>query len=448
MPPSFEVLPWERILVPKPPRPILVPTLNACIISGEFFALSIPVTLNGISYSFGRYLFPHIDATHVYLQMMQTAVPLDGFQPHPCPLTRTYISYPGELVVTDIVARVSISKIARELFIFSTDAIEGDSDAARCIGMSNAYLLRSKYESIAHTLSSISAFDSFHQEYGSHSARSWHLVVKLAKEMTKCLCGGPLNQRLSRTALTSCSKDEWKYIKARLHPAINVFSRSSQLSICVHRARGYTETLKNRSKKEVMRIDTEEQLEAWKALVGAFTIMCHRKRAPKAPKLTRDMDYAQSGSPTEICDKVNVLANLSPNENEHFGEYVAYPKSRGISLIFSPVLGLLRIQVRYSSLMGSEPAVLAIISDASNVVVSSSSDDDDNDDVRYLKCLTVGLNLDHSEHGVLEVRSIEDDEVLCTIIEADNNSDLVLGDDVILTKTEAIIILRNELDSD
>jgi hypothetical protein len=75
---------------------------------------------------------------------------------------------------------------------------------------------------------------------------------------------------------------------------------------------------------------------------------------------------------------------------------------------------------------------------------ASNDDDEEEEDENYATLLHVGLNLDHSEHGLLRVISIRDNEVVCTVLEPDDNSTLIKGDTMSLTKQVASHILMNE----
>ena len=203
-------LAWPEITPDKPPTYLFVPLVNGCVGSGESVSFSASIRHANVSFSFGRIVGVASGVGAAFtMQLLCLATDIVGtIAPIDPPMDRTYIAYPPELVLTNLVVEVPVVSIAEEIFVFSRLAIES-THAAAAYGMSNTYTVRYKCsfgrnQVVAvcrRPISSFPAGDSF-------SKRSWDLVLRLTGAMTSTLHKGGISQNLSFSTFVTCSESD------------------------------------------------------------------------------------------------------------------------------------------------------------------------------------------------------------------------------------------------
>lgn len=220
--------------------------LTNCVKTGESMALDPPIMHNNVAFSFGR-IVGAASLSAFFMQLICRPSDIGDVSPIIAPVERSYVVYPPELVLTNLVAVVPVVSITGEIFVFSLTAIES-THAAAAYGMSNAYTVRYKHLfggrqviGLRNPIQSFPMGDSF-------SKRSWDLVLRLSAAITSTLHKGGINQNLSFCTVIGCSEYEWEYIKRRMEP-LQVFERKTVSTIRVSRSRCTRELIKTNGTK-------------------------------------------------------------------------------------------------------------------------------------------------------------------------------------------------------
>jgi hypothetical protein len=108
-------LEFENIRIEDPPAAMYVASLQCVLVSGEFMIFTEPIIHLGVSHPCGLILGVGLSSRRLSMQLLR---PSDM----PCiraPLDRTYLVYPPEVALTNLVVEVEVARILGAAFVFS-----------------------------------------------------------------------------------------------------------------------------------------------------------------------------------------------------------------------------------------------------------------------------------------------------------------------------------------
>jgi hypothetical protein len=116
-------LPWEEIkrLHDPPPTAIFVPLLHSYVGTGERMEFQEPIMHHNKTFMFGR-IVASASVDTFKVQLLCRANQVRGVGPIAIPVDKTYLVYPPELIVTNLVADVPVVSIAGEILVFSVSS--------------------------------------------------------------------------------------------------------------------------------------------------------------------------------------------------------------------------------------------------------------------------------------------------------------------------------------
>jgi hypothetical protein len=225
-------LEFENIRIEDPPAAMYVASLQCVLVSGEFMIFTEPIIHLGVSHPCGLILGVGLSSRRLSMQLLR---PSDM----PCiraPLDRTYLVYPPEVALTNLVVEVEVARILGAAFVFSVASIEGGV-AGLSYGMSNAYTMRYRRHTSRNEYA-LTSFLSFPEINSTHSEMAWEISVRLARAVLLLLNRGSLNQNTSFSTILQCTKAEWELVKRRMAPANSpAYMRRGVVTLRVHRDR-------------------------------------------------------------------------------------------------------------------------------------------------------------------------------------------------------------------
>jgi hypothetical protein len=354
------------------------------------------------------------------------------------PDRRQYVEYPTHVVVTNIVKWFSSPAILGEAFVFTKKDLN-DGTGAYAVGMENAFHARFRWEKdddIFYPIIGQEATLSSFPFDDCYSRRSWDLLVRVATLINRELTRSFIAQHTSKNIPLVLTMSEFQYLKLRMMPDVEVYTKNGVSTNIQPRKCAARESVKRRSEKQFLRVDTRPKFEKLQGVLGRAIAIGLRARPPSVPSLRVADNYKTSFVLAGKNDTVNLflpLPDVSVDGTNHRAHH------RGIDFMYDPgpkPEGRLALRFRKSDL--SDPVVRQVLS---LDPLDSDDDDDsgyDDDDIRI-----VGGTLLGDDYVVYRVRRvlINETHVAVVVIQSEDR-DVVVGTERIFTIEHARLLYR------
>jgi hypothetical protein len=354
------------------------------------------------------------------------------------PRNRLYIEYPTEVFWSNFAKWIPEVELIMEAFVFLEDDIVNGS-AGFSIGMENAFFVRYQWTRGEHEDTWIqllcrSQFQSF-PFHDSSSKRAWELVLKLARLIFHELSRSSICQHSRRSDFLDFNPDEWRYLRSRLGPDVEVVSKKGVSTVLYSRKNSTKEVIKCRLTKYFVRLDTSFLFSRLTCVLGKSILCGLRLPSPSAPKMR-----ARDISSFAVCrasknDSFNLFHPL-PEATLDGGTH--RPIHRGIDFLYDSVKSKLRVAIRFRRAYPGDESLrehlhFELPPRADSADDSDSSDSDSSSTIDIEEGQTIG-----SSTVVLEVRRITAGatHAVCFVVES-LDRDYIEGTERVLTMAAA-----------
>jgi hypothetical protein len=351
------------------------------------------------------------------------------------PDRRQYVEYPTHVVVSNIVKWISGAGILSEAFVF-TEKDVNDGTGAYAVGMENAFHARYKWEKdhaiFYPIIGQEATLPSFPFE-DCYSRRSWELLVRVATLINRELTRSFIAQHTKKNIALFLTMSEFQYLKLRLTPDVQVYTKNGVSTNIQPRKCAARESVKRRSEKQFLRVDTSQKFEKLQGVLGSAIVIGLRARPPSVPSLRVADNYKWSFVLAGKNDTVNLFLPL-PVESLDGTSHRAH--HRGIDFMYDPSPkpeGRLSLRFRKSDL--SDPVVRQVL----NLDPLESDDSDyDDDDIRIVEGTLLG-----DDYVVYRVRRVLINEThVAVVVMQSEDRDVVVGTERMFTIDFARILYR------
>jgi hypothetical protein len=354
------------------------------------------------------------------------------------PDRRQYVEYPPHVVMSNVVKWIPGTSILSEAFVFlEKDLNEGTG--AYAMGMENAFHARYKWEKDGRIFSPIGPETLPSFPYNDcYSRRNWDLLVRVSTLINRELTRSFIAQHSSKNIHLFLTKAEFEYLKDRMLPDIQVYTKFGVSTNILPRKCAARESIKQRVEKEYLRVDTGQKFQKLQGVLGSAIVLGLRARPPCVPALRVADQYKWSVVLAGKHDTVNLFFPLPAHSIDEMSHR---PHHRGIDIIYDPSPkpeGRLSLRFRRSDL--SDPVVRQIL----NLGEDLESDGDDNsgssscDDIEIVEGTLLG-----DDSAVYRVRRVLTNEthVAVVVIESEDR-DMVVDTERIFTIDYARVLYR------
>jgi hypothetical protein len=217
-------------------------------------------------------------------------------------------------------------------------------------------------------------------------------------------------------------------------PDVEVYRKNGVSTNIMSRKCAARESIKQRSQKEILQVDTDSKFQKVQAVLGSAIVLGLRAKPPRVPSLLVVDDYKWSFVLAGKNDTVNLFFPL-PAETVDGMSHRAH--HRGIDFMYDPSPkpeGRLSLRFRKSDL--SDPVVRQIL----NLEPLDSDDDSgyDDDDIEI-----VGGTLIGDDYVVYRVRRVLTNEThVAVLVIQSEDRDVVVGTERIFTLDYARVLYR------
>jgi hypothetical protein len=369
----------------------------------------------------------------VFASEFPTARIREGAAP---PDRRQYVEYPTHVVVSNVVKWFSGAAILSEAFVFTENDLNNGT-GAYSVGMENAFHARYKWEKEESNFYPIIGpevtLESFPFD-DCYSRRNWDLLVRVATLINRELTRSFMAQHTSKNIALFLTMSEFEYLKFRMTPDIEVYSKNGVSTNTQPRNCAARESVKRRVKKQYLRADTDPKFQRLRGVLGSSIVIGLRARPPCVPSLKVADDYKWSFVLAGRNDTVNLFFPL-PAESVDLRSH--RPHHRGIDFMYDPgpkPEGRLSLRFRQSDL--SDPVVRQVL----NLGPLDSDDDSSYDDEEIE---IEGGTLLGDDYVVYRVRRvlINETHVAVVVIQSEDR-DVVVGTERIFTIQHARVLYR------
>jgi hypothetical protein len=357
-------------------------------------------------------------------------------EPAAPPDRRQYVEYPTNVVVSNVVKWFPGAALLSEAFVFTENALN-DGTGAYSIGMENAFHACYKWvkdESLFYPIIGPDAALAPFPFQDCYSRRSWDLLVRVATLINRELTRSSIAQHTSKNIALFLTSSEFQYLKLRLAPDVEVYIKNGVSTNIMPRKCAARESIKQRSEKEFLRVDTDSKFQKLRAILGSSIVLGLRARPPRVPSLRVVDDYKWSFVLAGKNDTVNLFFPL-PAESVDGISHRAH--HRGIDFMYDPSPkpeGRLSLRFRQSDL--SDPVVRQIL----NLEPLDSDDDSgyDDDDINIIAGTLLG-----DDYVVYRVRRVLSNEThVAVLVIQSEDRDVVVGTERIFTLDFARVLYR------
>jgi hypothetical protein len=352
------------------------------------------------------------------------------------PDRRQYVEYPPHVVLSNIVKWFSGSAILSEAFVFTENDLN-DGTGAHSVGMENAFHARYKWEKDETMLFPIGpeTLESFPYS-DCYSRRNWDFLVRVSMLINRELTRSFIAQHASKNIHLFLSKAEFEYLKNRLRPDIEVYTKKGVSTTIQPRKCAARESVKQRVEKQYLRVDTILKFKKLQGVLGSAIVIGLRARPPSVPSLRVAEQYKCSFVLAGAKDTVNLFLPL-PVQSVDGTSHRAH--HRGIDFMYDPgpkPEGRLSLRFRQSDL--SDPVVRQVLNlePLGDNDVSGSSYDDDQIDI-------VEGTLLGNEYAVYRVRRVLTNEThVAVVVLQSEDRNVIVGTEQLLTIDHAKVLYR------
>jgi hypothetical protein len=246
----------------------------------------------------------------------------------------------AEVYQSNINSWHSASLVADLIFVFHEAKIK-DGTYGMCIGMSNCYFIRYRYDPAEKMVMSVDVNNFVSFAPSSSSIRVWHLLCHTNKEVCRLLTSHSDNRHDSTSF--PVSDDAWQFIYKKIKSAQKdtLLRQRTRLLIMPNLSRCVM--VDRNVRISYARIDQVADLASLRLCFGEVFGVGIPQR-PHRPSPTNQTTYSRRG------DNVNILHlsddnEMEDGENPKFRERTA---ARGIDFYYDEAAGTLRLRIRYS----------------------------------------------------------------------------------------------------
>jgi hypothetical protein len=354
------------------------------------------------------------------------------------PDRRQYVEYPTQVVVSNVVKWFYGATILSEAFLFTENDINNGT-GAYAVGMENSFHARYKWQKDESIFDPIGPGEAALQSFpydDCYSRRNWDLLVRVSTLITRELTRSFIAQHTSKNIALFLTKAEFQYLKFRMMPDIEVYTKNGVSTNILQRKCAARESVKRRSKKQYLRVDTDLKFKKLQGVLGRAIVIGLRARPPCVPSLRVADDYKWSFVVACKNDTVNLFYPLPAQSLDGVSHR---PRHRGIDFMFDPSPkpeGRLALRFRKSDL--SDPVVRQVLS-----LDPLDSDDDtggsyDDDEIDFVEGTLIG-----DDYTVYRVRRVLTNEThVAAVVVQSEDRDVVAGTERIFTMDYARNLYR------
>jgi hypothetical protein len=352
------------------------------------------------------------------------------------PDRRQYVDYPRHVVLSNIVKWFPGTAILSEAFVFSANDLD-DGTGAYAVGMENAFHARFKWEKDAPTYHPIVPETLLSFPYDDcYSRRNWDLLVRVSTLIHRELTRSFIAQHTSKNIHLFLTKAEFAYLKDRLKPAIEAYSKKGVSTNIQPRKCAARESVKKRAEKEYLRADTVVKFEKLQRVLGGSILIGLRSRPPPVPSLRVADEYNCTFVLAGRNDTVNLFLPLPDDSLDGMSHRAHH---RGIDIMYDPSPkpeGRLSLRFRKSDL--TDPVVRQILN-----LNPEDSDDDGESDYDDDDILIVPGTLLGDDSTVFRVRRVltNDTHVAVVVVQSEDR-DVIVDTERIFTLDYARVLYR------
>jgi hypothetical protein len=350
------------------------------------------------------------------------------------PDRRQYVEYPTHVVISNIVKWFSGTSILSEAFVFTENDLNTGL-GAYSVGMENVFHARYRWEKDNSIFYPIGPETIASFPYNdSYSCRNWDFLVRVSTLINRELTRSFIAQHASKNQPLFLTKAEFQYLKERLLPDVEVYTKNGVSTNIQPRKCAARESIKQRVDKEYLRVDTAVKFERLQCVLGGAIVLGLRARPPCVPSLRVAEEYKWTFVLAGKNDTVNLFFPL-PAQSLDGTSHRAH--HRGIDFMYDPgpkPEGRLSLRFRKSDL--SDPVVREVLN-----LEPLESDDESNyadTDIEIVEGTLLG-----DDYTVYCVRRVLTNETHVTIVVVQSEDrDVVVGTKRILTIDQARILYR------
>jgi hypothetical protein len=352
------------------------------------------------------------------------------------PNRRQYVDYPRHVVLSNIVKWFPGTAILSEAFVFSANDLD-DGTGAYAVGMENAFHARFKWEKDAPIYHPIVPETLLSFPYDDcYSRRNWDLLVRVSTLINRELTRSFIAQHTSKNIHLFLTKAEFAYLKDRMKPDIEVYTKKGVSTNIQPRKCAARESVKKRAEKEYLRADTVVKFEKLQRVLGRSIILGLRSRPPPVPSLRVAEEYKCTFVLAGQNDTVNLFLPLPDDSLDGMSHRAHH---RGIDIMYDPSPrpeGRLSLRFRRSDM--SDPVVRQILN-------LNPEDSDDGEDSNYddNDIIIVPGTLLGDDYTVFRVRRVltNDTHVAVVVVQSEDR-DVVVDTERIFTIDYARVLYR------
>jgi hypothetical protein len=272
---------WDTFAVPPNSQTSLrVPSFHDYVSPGEFVLLLEPIIYDDVAYECARvikidhplYLFIQLasDTSHLFVPKLTA------------PCDRSYVYYPKEIALTNIGTFVTVNNIKSIALVVSTKEVE-DTIWGQLASIQNIFLLRFQLDYILEKFSAAATQQTFlNQTCNSYTLQVRNVLLKIIIIMKRMLNGGAISRPMMESEFLCLSDYEWKYICTELRVTVQEFNSMEAADIT--RDRVTREMIKKLHLKELIEINTVEELNNFRSVFGQHSVIGYRERPPTSKK--------------------------------------------------------------------------------------------------------------------------------------------------------------------
>jgi hypothetical protein len=359
----------------------------------------------------------------------------DGGAP---PDRRQYVEYPKQVVLSNTVKWIPGATILGEAFVFTAHEVNKGT-GSHAVGMENAFHARFQWEkkdleeSNFHPIGPEATLESYDDSY---SRRNWDLLVRVSTLINRELARSSIAQHSSKNIALYLTKAEFQYLKFRMMPDIEVYTKNG-VSTNIHpRKCAARESVEERSEKQYLRVDTDPKFKKLQGVLGSAIVIGLRARPPPVPSLLVADDYKWSFVLAGKNDTVNLFFPLPLDSLDGTSHR---PRHRGIDFMYDPSPkpeGRLSLRFRKADL--SDPIVREVLMLDPLDLDNDESSDYEDDEIDMVEGTLIG-----DDYVVYRVRRVLSNQthVACLVIQSEDR-DVVVQTERIFTMDTARNLYR------